>query len=150
MPETLAEALLEVQKNAPSLQKDAINPHFGNSYISLQSLTEQILPILNENELVLIQSPSHVGDGPNGPVGALTTQIIHVPTGQTLADTMLLMGKTDPQGQGSAITYARRYALMSILGLVADEDDDGERATRGGGRVVERATTKEGRPKGGF
>jgi hypothetical protein len=41
----------------------------------------------------------------------------------------LLLAKSDPQGQGSAITYARRYALMAVLGLVADEDDDGNKAS---------------------
>jgi len=40
------------------------------------------------------------------------------------------MVKEDPQAQGSAVTYARRYAYMSVLGLVADEDDDGQRATQ--------------------
>ena len=42
----------------------------------------------------------------------------------------MLNGKEDAQAQGSAITYARRYALMSMLGLVADTDDDGEAADR--------------------
>lgn len=42
----------------------------------------------------------------------------------------LVLQKQDPQGQGSGITYARRYAAMAILGLVADEDDDGNAATR--------------------
>jgi hypothetical protein len=43
----------------------------------------------------------------------------------------LLLSKIDPQGQGSGVTYARRYALVSVLNLVADDDDDGQRCVPG-------------------
>ena len=43
---------------------------------------------------------------------------------------ILHLPKSDPQGQGSAVTYARRYSYMSVLGLVADEDDDGNKASQ--------------------
>lgn len=81
-----------------------------------------MLPVLSSLGLVLVQSPSSLDGEP-----ALTTRLIHVETGEELSDTMpLMLAKDDPQGQGSAITYARRYALMSTLGLVADEDNDAE------------------------
>jgi hypothetical protein len=87
---------------------------------------EQILPVLNSNGLLLLQLPTTVGGEP-----ALRTSIVHEETGESIEDTMLLvLAKDDPQGQGSAITYARRYALMAALGLVADEDDDAEAATK--------------------
>jgi ERF superfamily len=131
-------ALLAVQKAAPALQKNAINPHFGNKYVSLDSLMPQILPLLNENGLVLMQPPTHFEGAP-----ALTTIITHPASGESVEFTMpLILDKQNSQGQGSAITYARRYALLSILGLVADVDDDGAKAststrtasaTRGGG-----------------
>lgn len=122
--ETLGEALLAVQKEAPALQRDAINPHFKNKYVSLDSLMGQILPVLHKHGFVLVQSPTVENGEP-----ALRTKLLHAPSGEAIEDTMLLvLGKTDPQGQGSAITYARRYSLMSILGLVADEDDDANAA----------------------
>lgn len=120
----LCEALLTAQGAMPNLQKNSINPHFRNKYISLDSLMENVLPVLNDNELILTQFPSNVGGLP-----ALKTMLIHAPSGESIEDTMMLvLAKDDPQAQGSAITYARRYALMSILGLVADEDDDAEAA----------------------
>ncbi len=122
----LAAALLAVQKDAPALQKDALNPHFKSRYLSLESLMGQVLPVLNAHGIVLLQHPTvHEGQP------ALHTQLIHAESGEFVEDTMLLMmAKPDPQGQGSAITYARRYALMSALGLVADEDDDGATASQ--------------------
>src|SRR3954462_8305932 len=107
----LHDALLLVQKNIPTLQKDGVNPHFKNTYITLNTLLDSILPLLNENGIVLLQSPSVVDGQP-----ALKTELLHVTTGQTIISEMLLvLGKQDPQGQGSAITYARRYSLMAIL-----------------------------------
>jgi hypothetical protein len=118
----LYEALHAVQAELPTLQKDAINPHFGNSYITLKELMSKLLPILNGHGLVVLQLPTVVSPG----VPGLRTVITHAKSGQTLSEAMpLVLGKQDPQGQGSALTYARRYSLMSILGLVADEDDDG-------------------------
>jgi hypothetical protein len=109
---------------APALQKDAINPHFKNSYLSLDSLMEAVRPILHKHGLVLTQWPTHLVTEA-GIEPALRTALIHASSDQMQQDTMpLVLDRENPQGQGSAITYARRYALMSILGLVADEDDD--------------------------
>jgi hypothetical protein len=60
----------------------------------------------------------------------LWTMLGHT-SGQWIASDMLLhLVKDDPQGQGSAITYARRYSLCSAIGLVADDDDDGQAASK--------------------
>lgn len=121
----LAQALLDVQRNAPAIQKDGLNPHFHSKYVSLDTLMPTILPVLNEHGIVLLQEPTTLEGEP-----ALRTRLIHAETGEQTETTMLLvLAKDDPQGQGSALTYARRYALMSMLGLVADEDDDGNKAT---------------------
>jgi hypothetical protein len=123
----------------PSLQKNAINPHFGNKYISLDVLMGQVLPVLNEHGFILIQSPTTMADGP-----ALRTTLLHADSGDAVSDVMpLLLEKLNPQGLGSAITYARRYALMSLLGLVADEDDDAERASGAPRRRSNRAANTE-------
>lgn len=133
-PDTLATALLGFQSAAPALQKDKINPHFRSRYLSLEALMEQVLPVLNENGLVLIQQPGYElvrgsEHNPDTLTATLTTTLLHVTSGDKLESEMLLMAaKDDPQGQGSAITYARRQAAMSMLGLVADADDDANRA----------------------
>ena len=116
-----------MQSEAPALQKTAINPHFKNKYVSLDSLMPQILPLLNKHKIVLVQSPTTVDGEP-----ALRTLLVHAPSGDRFEDTMkLILEKANSQGQGSAITYARRYALMAVLGLVADVDDDAQAASKG-------------------
>lgn len=121
----ITKALLEVQLQAPSLQRDKINPHFGSRYLSLESLMEAVLPVLNDHGVVLVQSPT-TDDGP-----VLVTRLIHAESGEEIATTTpLLMEKQTAQSFGSAMTYARRYALMAMLGLSADADDDGAEASK--------------------
>lgn len=128
--QNILKALAAAQAEMPALQKNAINPHFKNTYISLDALMEAVLPVLQSNGIILLQFPTAVSAGGPAQPG-LTTILAHSESGESISDTMLLcLDRDNPQGQGSAITYARRYSLMSILGLVADEDDDGERATK--------------------
>jgi hypothetical protein len=135
VPKSLNEALLAFQKSAPALQKDKLNPAFkGSKYVSLDGLMPTILPLLNEQGIVLSQLPSHIDGAP-----ALTTRLTHVASGEAVETTMpLILDKDTAQGQGSAITYARRYAIVSILGLVADVDDDGNKASERSVEVVNR------------
>jgi hypothetical protein len=138
---SLNSALLDAQRAMPSLQRDKINPHFGASYLSLEGLMGSILPVLNENGMVLTQLTTTLDDGSGG----LTTRLTHVETGETIESTMpLIMDKQNAQAQGSAITYARRYSLMALLGLVADEDDDGNAASP----AREKKTSREDKKKG--
>lgn len=125
----LGPALLAAQRAAPELQRDSTNPGFkGSKYISLDSLVATVLPVLNEHGIVLVQSPTVSQDGRP----ALRTKLLHAESGEFEEDTMLLeLEKSTPQAQGSAITYARRYSLMSMLGLVADADDDGNATSMG-------------------
>lgn len=122
MPETtLAQALLAFQAEGVKLQKDKINPAFKSRYLSGEGLFSHVMPVLNACELVLMQMPCLVEGVPS-----LTTRIIHANTGDSIESTMpLTIDKQGTQGFGAALTYARRYALMSMLGLVADEDTDG-------------------------
>jgi hypothetical protein len=124
---TLAEALLGFQGEAPALQKDAINPHFKNKYVSLDKLMSEVTPVLGRHGLVWITNPSRFPDG----APSLAYKLLHAPSGESVEGEMsLMLTKQDPQGQGSAVTYARRYSLMAVLGLVANEDDDAKAATR--------------------
>lgn len=116
--------LLAAQKEMPDLQRSAINPHFQNRYVPLEELIEKVVPVLNKHNFVLMQMP---GIGSEG-IPVLHYLLRHA-SGEIIEGIMLLMAaKDDPQGQGSAITYARRYSLMAMLGLCADADDDANRA----------------------
>lgn len=141
-PKTLAEALLAVQKSAPSIQKDKINPAFkGSRYASTDSILADVLPVLNANGLVLTQTPSFLGF--DNPVPALRTRITFVPTGDFIEDVGLLMlDKQNAQGLGGAITYMRRYAVTSLLGLVTEVDDDGNSASESEVEVVNKRSSR--------
>lgn len=120
-------ALFDIQKQGiEGLTKDSTNPHFKNTYISLGKLIDTVAPILTDAGILLIQQPTTVDGAP-----ALRTVLYHTESGTSVEDTTpLMLEKDNPQGLGSAITYQRRYSLMSVLGLVADEDDDGNAASR--------------------
>lgn len=117
----LGKALTAFQKSAPPIVKDktAKLGTYSYKYADLASIWEKIRGGLADNGLSVIQSPSSFQGEPT-----LTTTLLHE-SGQWVEDTMQLKVVQDsPQGQGSAITYARRYALTAMLGLVADDDTD--------------------------
>ena len=120
----LAQALHAFQKDAPPIHLDATNPHFRNKYASLGGVVAAIRPALNKHGLVYTQVTTNLDGSP-----ALKTTLIHAESGETLEGTSpLVLAKADPQGYGSALTYQRRYSLLSILGLVGDDDDDANSA----------------------
>lgn len=115
----IAPAMLAAQKQITFAPKDAKNPHFKNTYASLPSVIDAIKSALNENGIVFIQtaSPSEKG------CLALSTRLLHE-SGEWIEDTATVpLPKSDPQGYGSAATYARRYCLAAIMGLYQDDDD---------------------------
>ena len=120
----LAPAFVALQADLVPVSKSATNPFFKSNYAPLNEVMETVQPILAKHKLAIAQFPTNL-DG----VSALQTVLIHE-SGQTLQfpPTPLLLSKQDAQGQGSAMTYARRYGVMAVLGLVADEDDDGNKA----------------------
>lgn len=125
----LTKALVAAQKSMPELQRDKINPHLNSQYISLERLLEEVLPVLNTHGLALLQFPTYV-ETESGRQPALRYALVHGESGESMEDTMLLVvERQSSQGLGSAITYARRYTLMALLGLSADEDDDGNKST---------------------
>lgn len=124
-PTGLLHALLAVQAEAPTLPKNATNPHYKSKFCPLDTIVETVGPLLAKNELVWTTLPGRDDHGDP----ALTYRLCHAPSGEAIQGTMpLLLSKADAQGQGSAITYARRYAICAVLNLVADDDDDGHRA----------------------
>jgi hypothetical protein len=101
--------------------KEANNPFFKSKYASLANILDTIQKPLSECGLAISQFP----DG-----NALTTIILHADSGEWMESSyvMPVAKQNDPQAMGSAMTYARRYALGSILNLNIDDDDDGEKA----------------------
>lgn len=127
---TIYEKLLEVQKEIGAIKKDATNPFFRSKYFDINTLLEQIKPVLNKHGLVVLQGLTNLS-GPQGDqsVLALETQIIDAESGKVISATCPLPNTVDAQKSGSVITYFRRYALQSLLALEA-EDDDGNIATQ--------------------
>jgi hypothetical protein len=128
-------ALLKAQQEFPALVKDATNPAFRSRYATLGAVQEAAFPVLHKHGLVVLQSVrTEVTE-----IGLLVyvgAALYHVESGENIVQELgLSPSKTDPQGIGSAITYGRRYILMTMLGLAAD-DDDGNGASVAGARVV--------------
>lgn len=118
----IAKALLNVQKSLPIATKDAVNPFVKNRYASLNSIMEACHRPLLENGIVVVQAPVPVAEP--GSLG-LMTRLIHAESGQWLSSVAVIpLAKADPQGMGAAITYARRYALSAMLGIVTGDDGD--------------------------
>ena len=121
----LAKALLNVQREMSPATKDGKNPFTKSSYATLNSVMESCRDALLKNNIWLCQYPVPI-DNPEC-IG-LMTKLTHTDSGQWQASLAVVpLPKADPQGMGSAITYARRYAITAMLGMIT-EDDDGESA----------------------
>ncbi len=120
----LYRALAKVQAQLKPIKADSVNPEFGSRYMSLSSLMGQVTPLLAEHELIMIQRHRE-GDGHGKCLLCLETQLIHLPTGQSLSSQLAIPCPQTAHGIGSATTYARRYMAATLLGVVIDDDDDG-------------------------
>jgi len=121
---SLAKALIDFHGRVQKISKDAKNPFFKSNYASLSNIQDAISKPLAESGLAYSQMPS----GVNG----LCTILVHAESGEYLMDTFIMpvSKPNDPQAVGSAITYAKRYALAGVLGLNIDDDDDGNKAAQ--------------------
>lgn len=115
----LVEKLFECKKEIGKISKDNTNPFFNSKYFDINDLLEHVEPILQKHKLLLVQPISN---------NEVTSQIIDIESGQNIVSSIRLTDISDPQKQGSEITYFRRYTLQSLLGLQA-EDDDGNKAS---------------------
>ena len=105
--------LLKVQTEIGAISKDAKNPFYNSNYFDINSLLRQVMPLLQKQELVLIQ-----------PIQDNQVKSVIIDTeGGSVESTMFLPPIADPQKLGSAITYYRRYTLQSLLALQAEDDD---------------------------
>lgn len=120
----LAAALSKAQGAMSHAAKDSANPFFKSKYSDLASVWDACRAALSANGLSVSQA---VESGDNGKV-TVNTVLMHS-SGQWLSGELSMIPvKADPQGIGSAATYARRYALSAIVG-VSPDDDDGNAAS---------------------
>lgn len=116
----LAAALATVQASIEGAEKDRSNPAFKSKYATLASVWEAWQAVGPKQGLSLVQLPGAMTDGKV----TLTTMMLHK-SGEWMRETLTIpVTKPDAQGYGSALTYARRYALAAFAGI-APEDDDG-------------------------
>ena len=121
----LMAAVVRAQQVLQPAKKDASNPFYHSKYADLPAVWEALAPFRNEG-IAFVQCPA---DAPDGYL-ALETFMAHASSGQWIASRLVVpLAKNDPQGAGSALTYARRYALGCMSGLVTEEDDDGNAAS---------------------
>ena len=124
MSKSLYSKLFEVQKEIGTVTKDSTNPFFNSKYFDINKLLAVVKPVLNKHGLVILQPLTNTDEG----VPALTTTIVEASTGDSISNSVTLPGYKTAQEMGSAVTYTRRYAIQSLLGLEA-ADDDGNLAT---------------------
>jgi len=115
-------ALKAVKSKLQAVAKKANNPFFKSKYADLNTYLEEVEPLLEEAGLVLMQPVVSIVTN-----NMVVSRIYHVETGQYVESSMRLVGETDMQKAGSAVTYARRYTLGALLSMKA-EDDDGNHA----------------------
>ncbi len=120
----LAIALNTVQSQIMIASKDAKNGFFKSKYATLNSVWEAVKDAVLNNGLTVLQPISYIDNRP-----VVQTMIIHK-SGQFITSEcpVVCAKQNDPQAFGSAITYARRYSLASMLGVMTDDDDDAEGA----------------------
>ena len=147
----IAAALVAAQAALKPVQKNGRNPHFRTTYSTFDDIMTAAASALKTNGLAVMQHPAPAEPG----TLALETRILHE-SGQWVAGTLTMpLAKADPQGYGSAMTYARRYGLQAILGISGMDDDDGEGAmpapprkavARANGNGADRAPVKITQP----
>ena len=123
----LGQAMADAQPAVKTAIMGSTNPFFRSKYADLGAVWDAIREALKSKGLSIVQMPDALGSDP-----ALTTILLHE-SGQWISGTYpLVVSSKDEtaQGYGSAMTYARRYGLAAVMGVIADEDDDGNAASK--------------------
>jgi len=121
----IAKAFVDAQKEFAPALKTSTNPHFRSKYVDLSGCIEAVIDALHNHGIALIQRTHECDTGIK-----LETIFLHE-SGEQMTGGLLHVpaDKNTPQGYGSALTYARRYSIMSACGI-APEDDDGNAAEK--------------------
>ena len=151
----LIAALVKAQASFENAKKSSKNPFFNSKYADLAEIIESVKKPLSDNGLGFIQTVEK-RDGKieirsidkNGTKRemifdnyALVTTIFHESGESIISEYPILTDKEGAQGFGAGVTYARRYALQTLLGIPAD-DDDGNAISSGGNNTNKTATQK--------
>lgn len=128
----ISKAIVDAQAMVKAAVKDGKNSFFksasspdGSKYATIDSVIEASREALSKNRLAIIQAPSKEND-----VYFVMTRVQHESGEFFEIETPCIFSKNDMQGFGSAITYAKRYALSSLLNISTDDDDDGNEASK--------------------
>ena len=130
--DTLAGALAAAQAEIRNPALDGVNPHFKSRFATLGACLRAVRPVLSKHGIALIQEP-YTPEA--GAVGVRTT-LLHA-AGSASSEVWCRCGPK-PQDLGSAVTYLRRYALCAMVGIVGDDDDDGNDAQRAADEAFDR------------
>ncbi len=141
----LATALCAAQAEMQAAKKESVNPHLRSKYADLASIWDAIRVPLTKNGLCV----SQVFEADHAEGEVLVRTVLMHKSGQSISSALKLpIAKRDPQGVGSAITYARRYGLSAIVGATADDDDDAAAAMPSGKpKPAESPRPENGPPK---
>ena len=132
----IAGALAKAQMEMINPKLDKTNPFFHSKYASLAAVRDATIPILAKHGIATIQSLTNAASGDI----TCTTKLIHT-SGETLECSLTLPSvKKDAQGMGAASTYARRYALQAMCGIVGEDEDDGNIAVSAGKQATQKKT----------
>ncbi len=138
----ISKAIVNAQPEIAAALKDSTNPHFRSKYADLTAVWHACKDVLKQHKLAVLQffepceKDGHI---------LTVTRLVHE-SGEWMEGQLLLPYKdNNPQSVGSAITYARRYSLSAMLGIVTEEDDDGNNASQQS--YAKPAPKEEARPK---
>jgi len=134
---SINEKLFNLQQEIGTISKDAKNPFYKSKYFDINSLINQLQPLLKKNRLLLLQPIEE---------DMVVSKLICIDGTGAVISGLKLPEINDPQKLGSAITYYRRYTLASLLGLQAI-DDDANIASGAGSPTVELPWLNEDSPQ---
>lgn len=125
---TISQSLVKAQKEMSGAKKGASNPFFKSKYADYNSVLEACKDALNNEGIVILQPHKTILEGENR-IDFVETVLLHESGEFISSETKIEVSKkNDPQALGSAISYARRYGLQSLVSLPTSDDDDGEKA----------------------
>lgn len=119
----ISAALAKAQAEMKNPPKNKENPHFKSKYVDLSDGLDEIRKTLGKHQVAFVQGPMMV-DG----MIILHTRLMHS-SGEWIESIYPVSGLDKHQSMGSAMTYARRYAIFSMVGVAGEDDDDGNTAS---------------------
>ena len=135
--QTLIQALVKAQSEMSHATFDQTNPHFKSKFASLKSVIDAVKPALNDNGIAYIQKSVPMD-------GGIAVETVFYGHGEELSTgpVPVPIDRNNAHGLGSALSYGKRYSLVLACGIAADEDDDGNAATKSPPKRKPQSVTK--------